>query len=142
MFNIGTQELLIILVMALLLFGAKRVPEVARSFGKGLHDFREAMSGLEREFKDEALGMSEKPKAPVLRPATQTQPVVPESRRAALRETQGEDAAAALESVAGLTSGATRIDESPTPPPAVPLTGPSAGPTTSEPYEDSPRREG
>ncbi|MFN8546916.1 MAG: twin-arginine translocase TatA/TatE family subunit [Candidatus Eisenbacteria bacterium] len=74
MFNIGTQELLIILLMALLLFGAKRVPEVARSFGKGLHDFRDAISGLEREFKDEAMGLPGRPKTPVVRPAAGATP--------------------------------------------------------------------
>ena len=54
MFNIGTQELLIILFVVLLLFGAKRIPEVARSLGKGVGDFRDALSGVERELKREA----------------------------------------------------------------------------------------
>jgi sec-independent protein translocase protein TatA len=54
MFNIGTQELLIILFVVLLLFGAKRIPEVARSLGKGVGDFRDALSGVEREIKREA----------------------------------------------------------------------------------------
>ncbi|MBK8230265.1 MAG: twin-arginine translocase TatA/TatE family subunit [Candidatus Eisenbacteria bacterium] len=69
MFNIGTQELLVILLIALLLFGARRIPEVARSFGKGLHDFREAMSGFEREIREEALG--EKSVTPRLQPPRQ-----------------------------------------------------------------------
>lgn len=54
MFNIGTQELLLILLAVLLLFGARRIPEVARALGKGLGDFRDAMSGIERELKGEA----------------------------------------------------------------------------------------
>lgn len=53
MFNIGTQELLIILFVVLLLFGAKRIPEVARSLGKGVADLRDAVSGVERELKGE-----------------------------------------------------------------------------------------
>ncbi len=54
MFNVGTQELLLILLAVLLLFGAKRIPEVARALGKGLGDFKDAMSGIERELKGEA----------------------------------------------------------------------------------------
>lgn len=52
MFNIGTQETLVILLFVLLLFGAKQIPEVARAFGKGVRDFRDAMQGVEREFRD------------------------------------------------------------------------------------------
>ncbi len=40
--NIGTQELLIILVIVLLLFGAKRIPEIARSMGHGIREFKKA----------------------------------------------------------------------------------------------------
>lgn len=51
MFNIGTEELILILLVSLLLFGAKRIPEVARALGKGMADFRDALSGMERELK-------------------------------------------------------------------------------------------
>jgi sec-independent protein translocase protein TatA len=40
--NIGTQELLIILGIVLLLFGAKRIPEIARSMGHGIREFKKA----------------------------------------------------------------------------------------------------
>jgi sec-independent protein translocase protein TatA len=55
MFNIGTQELLIILLVVLVLFGAKRIPEVSRALGKGVADLRDALSGVERELKGETL---------------------------------------------------------------------------------------
>ena len=42
-------HLLFILVVALLVLGPKRLPEVGRSLGKGLRDFRAAMNGDERE---------------------------------------------------------------------------------------------
>ena len=42
-------HLLFILVVALLVLGPKRLPEVGRSLGKGLRDFRAAMNGEERE---------------------------------------------------------------------------------------------
>lgn len=53
MFNIGTQELLLILLVVLIFFGAKRIPEVSRSLGKGVADIRDALSGVERELKGE-----------------------------------------------------------------------------------------
>jgi sec-independent protein translocase protein TatA len=40
--NIGTQELIIILIIVLLLFGAKRIPEIARSMGHGIREFKKA----------------------------------------------------------------------------------------------------
>ena len=40
--SIGTQELIIILVIVLLLFGARRIPEIARSMGQGIREFKKA----------------------------------------------------------------------------------------------------
>ena len=48
-------HLLFILVVALLVLGPKRLPEVARSLGRGLRDFRTAISGEDREHHEEAL---------------------------------------------------------------------------------------
>ena len=42
MFGIGTQELLIIFLIILLLFGASRIPEIAKAMGKGIRDFKKA----------------------------------------------------------------------------------------------------
>ncbi len=54
MFGIGIQELAIICVVALLVFGPKRLPEVARSLGKGLSEFRQASSDLRQSFSLDA----------------------------------------------------------------------------------------
>ncbi len=43
--DIGFPELLVILVIALLVFGPSRVPEMGRSLGRALREFREAMRG-------------------------------------------------------------------------------------------------
>ena len=47
MFGIGTGELVVILVVVILLFGAKRIPEIAKGIGRALHEFRKARDGLE-----------------------------------------------------------------------------------------------
>jgi sec-independent protein translocase protein TatA len=44
-FGIGLPEVLIFLVVVLLLFGASRVPEIGRSLGKGMREFKDAVSG-------------------------------------------------------------------------------------------------
>jgi len=54
-FGVGTQELLVILLVVLLLFGGKRIPEVARSLGAGLRDLRRAMQDVQREVNAESL---------------------------------------------------------------------------------------
>ena len=47
--NIGFPELLLILVAVLLLFGAKRLPEIGRSLGSGMREFKDSVSGKERD---------------------------------------------------------------------------------------------
>ena len=49
MFGIGVQELLLILFIVLILFGAKRVPELAKGLGKALREFRNAAKDIELE---------------------------------------------------------------------------------------------
>ena len=48
-FGIGLPEILIFLVIVLLLFGAKRVPEIGRSVGRGMREFKDAVSGRDDE---------------------------------------------------------------------------------------------
>jgi len=45
MFGIGGRELLIILVIILILFGASRIPKLMRSIGEGLREFKKGLSG-------------------------------------------------------------------------------------------------
>ena len=51
MFGLGWQELLIILVVVLLLFGAKRLPEIAQGMGKGIREFKKAVKDTQDEIK-------------------------------------------------------------------------------------------
>jgi sec-independent protein translocase protein TatA len=53
MFGIGTQELLIIFLIVLLLFGANRIPEIGRALGKGIRDFKRATRDVEDTIKDD-----------------------------------------------------------------------------------------
>ncbi|QQY09865.1 MAG: twin-arginine translocase TatA/TatE family subunit [Candidatus Xiphinematobacter sp.] len=50
------QELLVILAIALIIFGAKRLPEFARALGRSLGEFRKARDELEKEFHDGSAG--------------------------------------------------------------------------------------
>lgn len=56
MFNIGPQELFILFLIVLLVFGAKRIPEIGRSIGKGIQEFKKGMREVESE-----LTVSDKP---------------------------------------------------------------------------------
>jgi sec-independent protein translocase protein TatA len=52
MFGLGTQELIIILVLVLIVFGAGKLPQVGSALGKGLRNFKEGVK--EEEAKEEA----------------------------------------------------------------------------------------
>ncbi len=49
MFGLGPTEMIVGLVVVLLLFGAKRIPEIAGSFGKGIKEFKKNMNEVQRE---------------------------------------------------------------------------------------------
>lgn len=51
--NIGTAEILVILLIVLLVFGAKRIPELARSLGKASREFKDARDGVLTELEKE-----------------------------------------------------------------------------------------
>ena len=50
--NIGFPELLVILLIVLLLFGAARLPEIARSLGKSIQEFKKGVKEIERDVND------------------------------------------------------------------------------------------
>lgn len=69
MFNIGPPELLVVLIIALLVFGPRQLPEVGRTIGRSLREFRRASDEIRQELRfdldddDPALGDLPKPPA-------------------------------------------------------------------------------
>ena len=52
MFGLGTTELIIILVLVLVIFGAGKLPQVGGALGKGLRNFKEGVKDIDEEEKD------------------------------------------------------------------------------------------
>jgi sec-independent protein translocase protein TatA len=50
--NIGFMELMVILVIVLVLFGARRVPEIGASIGKGIREFKKNINEADREIRE------------------------------------------------------------------------------------------
>lgn len=51
---IGTWEIIIIVLVVLLLFGGKKIPELMHGLGKGVKSFKDGMAGIEEDKKDNA----------------------------------------------------------------------------------------
>jgi len=50
--NVGSGELLVILLVILVLFGGKKIPEIAQGIGKGIREFKKAVNNVEDEIKE------------------------------------------------------------------------------------------
>jgi len=48
-FNVGPMELIVVLVIALVVLGPKKLPEVGKSLGKGMREFKDSLSGDSRD---------------------------------------------------------------------------------------------
>lgn len=59
--NLGFQEILLIAVVVLVLFGGRKIPEFMRGLGKGIREFNDAKNNVKKELEE---GMNEKEKAP------------------------------------------------------------------------------
>ncbi len=57
--NLGGGEIVLVLIVTLLLFGGKGIPNVARTLGKGMREFKDATNGIQREIEQGTGGISE-----------------------------------------------------------------------------------
>lgn len=70
--NLGGGEIFVILLVVLLFFGSKRIPELAKGLGKGMREFKDAMSGIESEVRNAANDTPAAKTPPVTPPAATT----------------------------------------------------------------------
>jgi len=61
---LGTQEIIIIALIILLLFGGKKIPELMKGLGKGVKSFKDEMSGIENELSSDKTNTENKEKSP------------------------------------------------------------------------------
>ena len=59
MFNIGLPEMLIIVAIALIVFGPNKLPELARAFGKAMREFKKATEEVKESFREETKDLEE-----------------------------------------------------------------------------------
>jgi sec-independent protein translocase protein TatA len=52
--NLGFMEIMLILIAVLLLFGAKRLPEIGRSFGKSINEFKRGLTDVNKSIREES----------------------------------------------------------------------------------------
>ena len=85
MFNLGPSELIVIFIVALLVFGPKKLPELGRSLGKGLNEFRRASAEMRNSLEREMQTIEQDVQAQET-PAPPSVPQVPETSVAHLPE--------------------------------------------------------
>jgi sec-independent protein translocase protein TatA len=77
--NMGFMEILLILVVVLLLFGARRLPEIGASFGKSIKEFKKGLSEVDRSLQDDTRNSALPPRP--AEPLQQDQETRPEPKR-------------------------------------------------------------
>jgi len=81
MFGLGVPELMLIFIIALVLFGPKRLPEIGRTLGKAMGEFKKATDELkntvEREVRMEELRQISSPMITPVETVSRTEPVTP-----------------------------------------------------------------
>ena len=101
MFDVGRGELLLILLVVVLMFGPKKIPEVAQQVGKGIRQFRKAQEDLKQQIRDISAEISVEQAEhattpptppPAITPADQIVAIAPPSRVAPVSNPESDSA--------------------------------------------------
>lgn len=134
--NLGISELLVIFVIVLVFFGPRRMPEIARSLGSAMREFRRSLNQIQREFEEADPRSALRPDRSVLdRMPESVRPRPPqapgrEATREGVPSGTGPEAASGAASASGSAPDAG--DDAPAP------GGPGAAPDGDEPAEPRP----
>ncbi len=87
MFNLGFPELILILIIALVVFGPSKLPEIGRAVGRGLSEFKKATNSLMSDVNKPLESVEKPPEPPQIQtiatPPKEQEPLAPESIKAA-----------------------------------------------------------
>ena len=99
--NMGGGEIALIMVAVLLLFGGKKLPELARGLGKGIREFKDASEGVKREIHRNinSVDIDEETKAEEKREEVPVHPVVPDDNAVPIQSTTPEEKVTETENV-------------------------------------------
>lgn len=68
MFGLGMQELILILVVALVIIGPKKLPDIARALGRAMREFRRATDDLKQNFDMDTIELTQRPVKKAVQP--------------------------------------------------------------------------
>jgi sec-independent protein translocase protein TatA len=85
--NIGPVELIIVLVIVLVIFGARRVPEAGKNLGRGMREFKDAITGKDDDRKELRASNDPQTAGQATAPPEQAAPAPPQAEEASDRET-------------------------------------------------------
>jgi sec-independent protein translocase protein TatA len=92
LFDVGGGEMILIFVVILLLFGGKRMPELARGLGKSINEFKKATSGVEAQLK-QAMEEARQTATAAMQEPEKPQKAVPPAQLPPPASTQADNAA-------------------------------------------------
>lgn len=118
MFDLGIQELIVIFIVALLVFGPKRLPELGKTLGKGILELRKAMEGIKEQMREESEALK-----------TMDDRHEPEGKKEGTLPASSDDASSLLEGPPGLEKDKDKTD--------APAAGDTTGPKATEPGKET-----
>ena len=90
--NLSAPELIIIFMIVLVLFGAKRLPGLFKSFGQSIKEFKKATSGIENDVRNAMEAEDEPAPTPAPAPRAESKPAATEAPKSDTPEVKKDDA--------------------------------------------------